>query len=179
MIYQREGFTGFYRGYTASLIKNSLNSGTYFCVLYNSKVALESTTKLNENQVNSVASVFARIVQSTICNPIILIKTRLEVLGFSEYSSLTQAVSKVYRQEGFLGFFTGLKVSLIRDVPFSGVYYPIYEQSKDFFNKFFTPSTSSLLIVSCLSSSTANLMSCLLTHPLDIIRTRILFQQYN
>jgi len=28
------------------------------------------------------------------------------------------------------GFFTGLKVSLIRDVPFSGVFYPIYNLFK-------------------------------------------------
>jgi hypothetical protein len=28
--------------------------------------------------------------------------------------------------EGARGFFTGLKISLIRDVPFSGLFYPIY-----------------------------------------------------
>lgn len=43
------------------------------------------------------------------------------------------AVAKISKNEGFGGFFTGLKVSLIRDVPFSGIYYPIYELSKDSF----------------------------------------------
>ena len=32
--------------------------------------------------------------------------------------------------EGVRGFFTGLGISLIRDVPFSGVFFPIYEMSK-------------------------------------------------
>ena len=34
-------------------------------------------------------------------------------------------------------------------------------------------------LVSSMSSVTANLMSCVITHPLDIIRTRIYFQHFN
>ena len=36
-------------------------------------------------------------------------------------------------KEGAGGLFTGLKISLIRDVPFSGIFYPIYT----FFKKYF------------------------------------------
>ena len=49
LIYEREGLLGYYRGYLPSLIKNSLNSGTYFTVLYNLKVVLEKGSNLNEN----------------------------------------------------------------------------------------------------------------------------------
>lgn len=59
-------------------------------------------------------------------NPIIVIKTRFEVVGFSDYSSMGDAVQKIYSKEGWGGFFTGLKVAIIRDVPFAGIYYPIY-----------------------------------------------------
>ena len=76
--------------------------------------------------MNSVASMLARITQSTISNPIIIIKTRFEVTGFNEYSGISDATRKIYLQEGLGGFFTGLRVSLIRDVPMSGVFYPIY-----------------------------------------------------
>lgn len=37
---------------------------------------------------------------------------------------------KVYINEGVGGYFTGLKISLIRDVPFSGIFFPIYELCK-------------------------------------------------
>lgn len=63
-------------------------------------------------------------------NPIIVIKTRLEVLGFKEYNNFLDAIRKITQNEGYGGFFTGLKISLIRDVPFSGVFYPIYEFCK-------------------------------------------------
>lgn len=54
----------------------------------------------------------------------------MEVLGFSEYSSFGNAIIKLYQIEGIRGFFTGLGISLIRDVPFSGVFFPIYEVTK-------------------------------------------------
>ena len=72
----------------------------------------------------------ARTIQSIISNPIIIIKTRYEVIGFNEYNSISDACRKIYVNEGLGGFFTGLKVSLIRDVPFSGIFYPIYNLFK-------------------------------------------------
>lgn len=73
-----------------------------------------------------IASSLARTVQTVLVNPIFVIKTRFEVIGFNEYNNTYDAVRKIYRAEGIGGFTTGLKVSLIRDVPFSGCFYPIY-----------------------------------------------------
>jgi len=67
-----------------------------------------------------------KVMQTILANPIIVIKTRLEVVGFNEYTGVIDAVKKVYSREGPRAFFTGLKISLIRDVPFSGTFYPIY-----------------------------------------------------
>jgi hypothetical protein len=65
-------------------------------------------------------------MQSVLVNPITVVKTRLEVIGFNEYSGIADASRKIYTNEGAKGFFTGLRISLIRDVPFSGTFYPIY-----------------------------------------------------
>jgi hypothetical protein len=133
LIYEREGVKGYYRGFLPSLIKNTLNSATYFSTLHYLRLVIHKTNMMSENWVNFFASATARAFQSTLTNPLIVIKTRLEVLGFSEYTSLLDAVRKIYAKEGPLGFFTGLKISLIRDVPFSGVFYPIYEFCKRFY----------------------------------------------
>lgn len=143
---------------------------------------------LSEHGTNFTAAALARSVLTTLSNPLIVIKTRLEVLGFSEYNSLYDACKKVYINEGMLGFFTGLKISLIRDVPFSGIFFPIYEMSKAAYSNMFMFNYNDATIrnrayyitmISSLSSITANLLSCLITHPLDIIRTRVFFQFYN
>lgn len=139
---------------------------------------------MSEHAVNFWASACARAIQSTLCNPLVVIKTRFEVLGFQEYTGLKDAFRKILQNEGIGGFYTGFKISLIRDVPFSGLFYPIYEMSKVFFSSFLqindqNKSVYTLAVLSILSSVTANLMSCIITHPIDIIRTRIFFQYYN
>jgi hypothetical protein len=184
LIYEREGIKGYYRGFLPSLIKNTMNSGTYFSTLYYLRLMFQKTEVMSDNWVNFWSSAIARGIQSTLSNPLIVIKTRLEVLGFKEYNTLGDAVSKIIHNEGYGGFFTGLKISLIRDVPFSGVFYPIYEFSKKFYSQvlmfdqrdeYMRNRAFYLAMISSMSSVTANLMSCLITHPLDIIRTRVFF----
>jgi hypothetical protein len=34
LIYEREGFKGYYRGFGPSVIKNTMNAGTYFSTLH-------------------------------------------------------------------------------------------------------------------------------------------------
>ena len=134
----------------------------------------------------------ARTMQSIISNPIIIIKTRLEVIGFNEYTGIVDASQKIFRQEGLRGFYTGLKVSLIRDVPFSGIFYPIYNMFKKELlylyearygelnpNSSSTDRLKALAMISSIASFSANIASCTLTHPIDLIRTRIFFQHYN
>jgi hypothetical protein len=125
-IYNSEGALGFMRGLSPSILKCFITSGTYFSTLYYFEENIKKLNMLSASQVHFTASCMARVVQSVISNPIILIKSRLEVIGFNEYNSIMDAVRKIYLQEGFFGFWTGIKVSLIRDVPFSGTFYPIY-----------------------------------------------------
>ena len=54
------------------------------------------------------AGALTKAMQSVISNPIIVIKTRLEVVGFNEYSGMVDAFRKVYLREGPGAFFTGL-----------------------------------------------------------------------
>jgi hypothetical protein len=82
LIYEREGPKGYFRGFLPSVIKNTLNAGTYFSTLYYLRQVLLSTNHLNEHAVNFWASAMARGLQTTICNPLVVIKTRFEVLGF-------------------------------------------------------------------------------------------------
>jgi len=95
LIYEREGIKGYYRGFLPSLIKNTMNSGTYFSTLYYLRLMLQKTEVMSDNWVNFWASATARAFQSTLSNPLIVIKTRLEVLGFKEYNTLGDAVRKI------------------------------------------------------------------------------------
>lgn len=80
----------------------------------------------------------SRSILTVLSNPLTVIKTRFEVVGFNEYKSMHDAARQIYRREGMSGYFTGLKVSLLRDVPFSGIFYPIYVFFKGYYALLFS-----------------------------------------
>lgn len=188
LIYRREGFPGFMRGFTPSMLKNTLNAGSYFSMLYYTETLIRQTGLFKESQIAFMASAFARTIQTVISNPLIIVKTRAEVIGF-EYNGLFNALRQIVVQEGGAGLFTGLKVSLIRDVPFSGIFYPIYNFFKTYFLVLFglhngtggegASRAFNITLVASLASFTANAVCCTITNPLDLIRTRVYFQHHN
>jgi hypothetical protein len=116
----------------------------------------------------------------------VVIKTRLEVVGFNEYNGIIEGGKIILAKEGFKGFFTGLGISLIRDVPFSGVFYPVYHSFRAFYGSLLYGSAResqsnnvNLALITSLSSWSANIVSCIITNPIDVIRTRVYFQFYN
>ena len=168
-IWKSEGMFGFYRGMAIGTVKAGIAQGIYFGTLWEMKKSLSHDGK-SDKRVNFEASVLARFTQCVLTNPFYVIKTWFEVIGFNEYWSVFDAVKKVYLREGVGGYFTGLKAALLRDVPFAGLYYPIYVECKKVFDI-----TGSLLVSAAAAAMTANVLSCLVTHPIDIIRTRLLF----
>jgi len=88
-------------------------------------------------KINFCSAVFARTLQAIITNPVYVIKIRFEVVGFNEYSNIFDAIRKIYISEGLRGFMVGLKVGCLRDVPFTGIYYPIYEEMKHLYAMLF------------------------------------------
>jgi hypothetical protein len=133
LIYRKEGAKGFLRGLSPAIIKNTLNAGTYYSILFYVETSLRVFGMQSDSQIHFIASSFARSVQSIVSNPLIVIKTRLEVVGFNEYDGIMDAGRKIILKEGYRGFFTGLGISLIRDVPFSGVFYPVYHSFRTFY----------------------------------------------
>jgi Mitochondrial carrier protein len=91
LIYEREGMRGYFRGFLPSVIKVTLNAGTYFSSLYYLRLLLMQSTAMSDHVVNFWASSLARALETTLGNPLIVIKTRLEVLGFKEYNSMFDA----------------------------------------------------------------------------------------
>ena len=132
VVFEREGLIGYYRGFLSSLIKATAAGGIFFGSLALSKNFIRNFTD-EDRTVNFCSAAISRTVQAILTNPIIVIKTRFEVVGFNEYNSIKDAIWKIHSKEGYSGFFVGLKVGIIRDVPFTFTYYPIYEESKHIF----------------------------------------------
>ena len=48
-IYRKEGTLGFMRGFVPSMMKNTMNAGTYFSMLYYTETLLRQTNMFNES----------------------------------------------------------------------------------------------------------------------------------
>lgn len=98
---------------------------------------LTQANVMSQNKNAAVSAALTKTIQSIISNPIIVVKTRFEVAGFNDYKNTMDAFKQIYLKEGGSAFFTGLGVSLVRDVPFSGLFYPIYSFFRSELLKFY------------------------------------------
>jgi len=181
-IYTQEGIRGLYRGLLPGCLKSAFSAGSYFYFLSISRKITENIE--SKSLADLLAAAIARTVQSFFTNPILIVKTRFEVIGFNEYRGLIDAFAQIYRKEGLRSFFTnGIEYALLKDVPFSATQFPIYEAIKHGLLSLYSEKQRAnpylKTLIYAVSSMCATFISCLITNPLDVIRTRVVFQYYN
>lgn len=107
-------------------------------------------------------------------NPLEIVKIRLQVQG--EMARMDAAPRRsamwIVRNLGLLGLYKGATACLLRDVPFSAIYFPTYSHlKKDVFGE--SP-TKELGILQLLSAGAiAGMPAAYLTTPCDVIKTRL------
>jgi len=94
------------------------------------------TKEFNKVMVTSLASWMANAISCTITHPIDLIRTRVYFQYYNKnqaenYTSLPNAVAKIYQTSGFFGFFRGLLPRIARKGMGSIVAWVIYEYLVD------------------------------------------------
>merc|ERR1712020_410394 len=80
----------------------------------------------NETKVALSAGALARIWACTIVSPLELIRTKMQSQKMAFYQ-VRQALSVTLKSEGVRGLWKGYTVTLLRDVPFSAIYWGVYE----------------------------------------------------
>lgn len=73
------------------------------------------------------------------------------------YLEVGQALGSLVKQQGVLGLWKGLRATLLRDVPFSGIYWTAYEMIKSY-NNVTNPTTMFSFIGGAAAGSVSNLM---------------------
>jgi len=109
-------------------------------------------------------------------NPLEIVKIRLQVAGevavAAKVGETVKRVSAigVIRELGFRGLYKGARACLLRDIPFSAIYFPLYANlKKGFQDKNGTISPISLFCAGVL----AGIPAPFLTTPADVIKTRL------
>lgn len=121
-----------------------------------------------------IAASLGEVVSCTVRVPYEVLKTRSQTtLGkqFSNLSILRQIIAK----EGFVGLYRGYSCTVIRDLPFSAIQYPIWEGLKaSHLRKHEKPAS---VAQSACYGSLAGGIAAFVTNPLDVAKTRIMLAE--
>jgi solute carrier family 25 aspartate/glutamate transporter 12/13 len=175
-IFQNEGFLGFYRGLGPQLIG----------------VAPEKAIKLTVNDIvrgramdpetgriklgwELIAGGTAGGCQVVFTNPLEIVKIRLQIQGEAAKveGALPKGAVHIVRQLGVLGLYRGASACLLRDIPFSAVYFSTYSHlKKDVFKEGYNGKQLSFL-ETLGSAAIAGMPAAYFTTPADVVKTRL------
>lgn len=119
----------------------------------------------------ALAGSIARTVAVTAVCPIELVKTKLQSRQGYSYKELLAVVRNAIQQNGLLGLWRGLSPMLLRDLPFSVLYWVGYEQTKLCLSRMVQPDYSAL--VPFMSGAVSGALSAVVTNPLDVVKTHM------
>lgn len=175
-IVKNEGAKGLYAGVIPQLIGVAPEKAIKLTV--NDLVRGHFTDKKTgaiEFKNEMIAGGTAGFCQVIFTNPLEIVKIRLQIQG--ELAKRSDAVPKrsamwIIRNLGIMGLYKGASACLLRDGPFSAIYFPTYAHlKKDFFGESPTKKLGVLQLLT--AGAIAGMPAAYLTTPCDVIKTRL------
>ena len=121
------GTTGLFRGVLAAAMGAVPGGAVFFGVYeYTRHIAQGGATSPHWS-TDAVAATVAATASCLVRNPAVVVTQRMQV---GQYGTLPSAVATMWRTEGAMGFYAGLQVSVLRELPFAFIQFPLYESLK-------------------------------------------------
>lgn len=174
-VVRNEGIRGLYSGVLPQLVGVAPEKAIKLTV--NDLVRGYLTDK--QNKISVPAEIFAGAsaggCQVIFTNPLEIVKIRLQVQG--EVAKTVEGAPRrsamwIVRNLGLVGLYKGASACLLRDVPFSAIYFPTYSHlKKDFFGE--SPTHKLGILQLLTAGAIAGMPAAYLTTPCDVIKTRL------
>ncbi|KAJ1630903.1 mitochondrial carrier domain-containing protein [Pavlovales sp. CCMP2436] len=121
-----------------------------------------------------VAGVSARSFAAAVVSPIELIRTQMQSGQWESGLGLVGGLLQTKRRHGFFGLYRGLVPTLLRDIPFSGIYWTLYETGRTSARRH----ELSPFAASFASGAGAGMVASCVTTPFDVVKTRMQIALY-
>eukprot|EP00088_Acartia_fossae_P000903 TRINITY_DN10341_c0_g1_i10.p1 TRINITY_DN10341_c0_g1~~TRINITY_DN10341_c0_g1_i10.p1 ORF type:complete len:272 (-),score=32.34 TRINITY_DN10341_c0_g1_i10:581-1396(-) len=185
-ILRHEGILAFWKGLVPTLARTVPGVGVYFSSLRTLQSSCLGDIPPSPSQ-SLMLGCAARCTAGILLIPVTVIKTRFES-GVYVYNGIYQALKTLLKTEGLRGLTSGLFPTLLRDVPYSGLYLMFYSQLKTSSNELinlkddaenntepsrmnFAAETKWVRHFGC--SIVAGVLASVVTHPFDVIKTKV------
>ncbi|KAA8494571.1 Solute carrier family 25 member 40 [Porphyridium purpureum] len=185
---RQHGVRELWRGLGTSMMLAVPTTGVYF-TLYEYMMSLHANASRQDGSSSTgkatvalLAGMTARSITATLAAPLELARTRAQANSAnSDAARALSYIRAVWRSDGARALFRGLGPTLVRDVPFSGIYWLLYEPLKarhgmlermlQSVNLHKDPGRSMELYI--LAGSMAGMVAAATTNPADVVKTRL------
>lgn len=169
-IMQQEGIKSLWSGLPPTLVMAVPATVIYFTCYDQLCTALKARMTDHAQEAPLLAGAVARVGSATVISPLELTRTKLQSQKQS-YRELTDCIRLAVKTEGWLSLWRGLGPTLLRDVPFSAMYWYNYERAKSFLcHRYNTPEPT--FSISFLSGALSGSIAAIVTLPFDVVKTR-------
>jgi len=177
---RREGILSLFKGLSSPLLNSGVVSAAPFgayAVTRNACTTLFGKFGLAHNQYRYftpyIAGGAAGLTSACLSVPSDLMKTQLGIsMENGRKRTLFMLIKEVYTKKGLTGFFTGLKATIIRDVPGGTLYYGIYHTLSQAYADF-TQRELKNPAEQILTGALVGILTTPICHPLDVVKSRI------
>ncbi|KAG2253620.1 hypothetical protein Bca52824_083756 [Brassica carinata] len=169
-IIKKEGVRGMYRGLSPTIVALLPNWAVYFSVYGKLKDLLQSSDGKLSIGANMVAAAGAGASTSIATNPLWTQGMRPDVVP---YKSLLSAFSRIFREEGFRGLYSGVLPSLV-GVSHVAIQFPVYEKIKQYMANVGDTSVDKLSPGDvAVASSISKVIASVSTYPHEVVRSKL------
>lgn len=191
-VFEQQGWQGLWAGNTINMLRiiptQAIELGTFEWVKRAMTSAQEKWNEDGEPKVQigdvtlniplswlspvAVAGAAAGVSATLACHPLEVVKDRLTVRP-EDYPNITVALSKIYKDGGIRGLYSGIAPTLIGMLPYSTCYYFMYDSLKRSYcgaKKKKTLNRAEMLLIGAFSGLTASTIS----FPLEVARKRLM-----
>ncbi|OQO08507.1 hypothetical protein B0A48_06377 [Cryoendolithus antarcticus] len=179
-VIRNEGFRGLYSGVLPQLVGVAPEKAIKLTM--NDLVRGKYTEKSTGNiplWAEIMAGGTAGGCQVVFTNPLEIVKIRLQIQGEAAKAAAREgeqfnrrSAMWIVRHLGLVGLYKGASACLLRDVPFSAIYFPTYAHlKKDYFGE--SPTKKLGILQLLTAGAIAGMPAAYLTTPCDVIKTRL------
>ncbi|EDV25832.1 uncharacterized protein TRIADDRAFT_23540, partial [Trichoplax adhaerens] len=167
------GFRGVYSGFFSMAAGSAPSAAAMFFSYELMKNILEPTAPEEYRPfIHVICACVGETCGSFVRNPFEVIKQRAQVETNRNIAVLWKETA---RTEGLKGFYRGYGKTIIRDIPFAVIEYPVWEYLKRKWSKYQDRPIESWQSAAC--GSLAGGLAAALTTPLDVLKTRVMLAE--
>lgn len=142
----------------------------YFTCYDQLRAALRVRMGAHAEKAPLLAGAIARVGAATVISPLELIRTKLQSQKLS-YRELSNCIRTAVEAEGWRSLWRGLGPTLLRDVPFSAMYWYNYERGKSWLCEWYNTREPTFTIT-FISGAASGSFASIVTLPFDVVKTR-------